>query len=452
MVDASGRPASVWPLMEVSPVHRPAPAGGLRARVGALRRSESAQPALLAGATIVQQLLGVVFTVAFTRILGTGGYGSLAALVNLTVILLVPGSALQVAAAREGTLGRLGRGGDLAATLDRWTRHVLAGVAAVAVVSALAREPLAALVNVEQEWAAAAVPVAAALWLLLCVQRGLLQAARAYKPVAASILAEGVARIAAALVLAGVGLGVTGAYLGVLAGFACAAVALHRALRRRLGAPAPRASRHSLSALLRRAAVPIGGLVLVAGLQNVDVIMARHALDDDAAGVYAAATVAAKAIVWVAIGIGLWVLPEATRRAAADLDPRPVLLRALALVGLLAVPALAIFATVPGLLLEVAFGPDYRSGDGILLPLGVAFALLACTTVAVQFLLGLHRRAFVAALAVVGVGEPLLLLGADSLASFSGRVLIAQAAGAAVAVGLALRARRDPLAGTEPVL
>ena len=129
-----------------------------RARIGALRGSETASAGVLAVATMAQQLLAVIFTVIFTRLLGTDGYGSLAALLNLTVILLVPGSALQVAAAREGTLGRLGRGGELAGTLERWERHLLVGMVGLAVVSVLARGPLSDLVNVEEEWAAAAVP------------------------------------------------------------------------------------------------------------------------------------------------------------------------------------------------------------------------------------------------------------------------------------------------------
>ena len=75
---------------------------------------------------------------------GTDGYGSLAALINFTVILIVPGSALQVAAARQGTLGRLGRGPELAATLDRWSATCSSGMAvAVAVRRCSAREPLA---------------------------------------------------------------------------------------------------------------------------------------------------------------------------------------------------------------------------------------------------------------------------------------------------------------------
>lgn len=439
--------------MEASPIERVGPPPTtLRARVREARKSGTASAAGLAIATIAQQLLAVVFTVVFTRILGTEGYGSLAALLSLTVILLVPGSALQVAAARQGTLGRLGRGGELAATLDRWTRHLLAGMVVVAAVSALAREPLAALVNVEQEWAAAAVPVAAAMWLLLSVQRGLLQAAQAYRPVAWSIVLEGLGRVVVALAFVGAGLGVTGAYLGTLAAWVAASAALWVVLRRRLGPARRDTPKHPLRALARSGAVPIAALVLVAALQNVDVIMANHALGGDASSVYAATTVAAKFIVWVAVGIGLWVLPEATRRAAAGRDPRTVLARALALIAVLAVPALVIFAVIPSLLLRVAFGGDYESGDAILALLGVAFALLACTYVAVQFMLGLHRRRFVAVLAVAAVVEPVLLAGADDLTGFAVRVLAVQAAAAIAIVALGARVRRDPLAGAEPVL
>ena len=410
----------------------------LRARLETLRDSDTAQAAGLAVATIIQQLTAIVFTVVFTRILGTDGYGSLAALINFSVILIVPGSALQVAAARQGMLGRLGAGGELAATLARWTRHILIGIAAVTVVSVLARAPLADLVNVEEEWAAAAVPVSAAVWLLLCVQRGLLQAARAYRPVALSIVIEGGVRIVAALALVAA-LDVTGAYLGLLVAWASMSVVLGRILRARLGAPATDTPQHPLKALARNAAVPTAGLVFVAALQNVDVIMARHALDDDTAGVYAATTVAAKTIVWVSVGVGLWVLPEATRRAGDGVDPRGVLVRALAVIGGLSVPALAIFGLVPALLLRVAFGSDYESGDTVLFLLGLAFSCLACTYVTVQFLLGLHRRVFVLGLLVVAAVEPFVLESAASLRDFAVRVLVLQAVTAAgiVAVGFA---------------
>src|SRR3954464_6650951 len=185
---------------------------------------ETSRAVGLAAAAMGANLVAVVFTVIFTRILGSGNYGSLAALLNLSVILFVPGSALQVAAAREGTLGRLGRDGELAGTLRRWTRHILAGLAVVAGLAAIAREPLAAALNVRQEWAAAAVPVTGVLWLLLCLQRGLLQAAPAHRSGGLSVVLEALGRLAVGLAFVGLGLGVTGAYLGTLASLALAAV------------------------------------------------------------------------------------------------------------------------------------------------------------------------------------------------------------------------------------
>jgi O-antigen/teichoic acid export membrane protein len=395
----------------------------------------------LAAATMGANLVAVVFTVVFTRLLGADDYGSLAALLNLTVILFVPGSALQVVAAREATLGRLGRGGELAGTLARWSRHILATLAVVTVVSALARAPLADLINVDQEWAAAAVPATGVMWLLLCLQRGLLQSARAYREVGLSVLLEAFGRLLLALVLVGAGLDVTGAYLGTLTSVATTAVALAWLLRRRLGPPAPDTRPHPLPALARTAALPIAALTLVAALLNVDVIMAKHVLDTSVAGVYAATTVAAKALVWIAVGLGFWVLPEAARRAAAGGDPRPVLARALAVIGVLAACALTIFAIAPELLLRTAFGADYESGADVLLQLGAAYSLLAVSYLCVQFLLGLNRSAFILVLALMAIAEPLLLIGADDLAGFARTVLAVHATTAVLVLGLSAARR-----------
>jgi len=408
---------------------------------GGARDPETTKAVGLAVATLAANLVAIVFTVIFTRLLGTDGYGSLAALLNLSVILYVPGSALQVAAARAGAVGLLGEGGELAGTLSRWTRHVIGVLVVVAVVSILAREPLAGLLNIDQAWGAAAVPATGVMWLLLCLQRGLLAATRSYKAVGLSVVLEALGRLAVGALFVAVGLGVTGAYLGTLASLVLAAVVLDRLLRRRLGAPEPGAAQHPLRALALDAALPIAALTLVAALQNVDVIMAKHALSEDAAGIYAATTVAAKAVVWIAIGLGMWVLPEATRRAAEGRDPRGVLVRALAVIAVVSAGALAVFAAVPGLLLRTAFGAEFEGGDTILFALGAAYALLAASYLGVQFLLGLRRRVFMVVLALAAIAEPILLAGTSDPERFATVVLAVQAAAALAVLGAAATVR-----------
>jgi glycosyltransferase involved in cell wall biosynthesis/O-antigen/teichoic acid export membrane protein len=413
-----------------------------------LRRSETAKAAGMALATLSANAIAIVFTVIFTRLLGVADYGALGALLSTFTIFAVAGSALQVAVARETALGHLGRPDAVGATTRRWLAQLGVLGAALTAASIAAREPLAGLLAVpEHPWAAAAVVPTGVAWMALGVLRGALQGIGAYAPVAHSVVLEALGRLVLGLVLVAVGAGVTGAYLGTPLSMIAATLVLAAVLARRAAAPGRRAAggpaearTRTLPSLVSGGWAPIIGLVLLAALQNVDVIVAKREMDDDAAGAYAAAVVAAKLVVWVAIGIGLYLLPEATRRAAAGRDPRPVFLRALALIGVVAAPALLVFALVPSLLLRVAFGAEYTTARDALVVLGAAMALLAVAYLAVQYMLALRRSGFLWLLALVAVAEPVLLTAGDfGLVSFAAIVLATQCAAAAGALALALR-------------
>lgn len=421
-------------------------AAGTRVRLrDALGRSETAKAAGLAAATLGNNAIQLLFTIVFTRLLGATDYGSLAVLISAFLILLVAGSAVQVAAARETALGALGDGERLAGTIAAWTRRVGLTLAAVVAASILLREPIAHVVGVpEHPWAAAAIVPTGVLWMALSLQRGLLQGLHAFGHVGASLITEGLGRLAFALLLVGVGLGVTGAYLGNALAFLATSVWLAVVLHRRLGPAGDTHPPRSLGALVGENWGPVLGLTLLAVLQNIDVIVVKHQIGGHRAGAYAAAAVAAKSVVWVAIGIGLHLLPEATRRAAAGLDPRPVLLRALTIAGTVAAPALLIFAAVPRLVLRVAFGPEYTQAASALIVLGAAMSLLAIAYLTVQYMIALGRRSFLAVLGVVAVVEPFLLTaGSFSLLSFAAIVFGLQcvAASGVLALGLARRGR-----------
>ena len=106
------------------------------------------------------------------------------------------------------------------------------------VLSALVRTQIAAAVGVARgPWGAAAILPTGVLWMLLSLQRGALQGLRAYAPVGASIVAEGVGRLLCALALFAFGLGVTGAMLGTPLAFVLVAVGLEVVLHKR-GRPA----------------------------------------------------------------------------------------------------------------------------------------------------------------------------------------------------------------------
>jgi O-antigen/teichoic acid export membrane protein len=423
--------------------------GGLRARLVALRSSDFGKAGGLAGAMIANNVVGLITTVVFARLLDD--YGSLAALVSYVLILSVVGQAMQVATARDAVLGQLGRGPALAATLRSWTRSLLLLTAALAVVSVLRRAPIADLIGVDQEWAAAIGLPAGVLWLLVALLRGGLQGVGDYRSVGISLVGEQTVRLVLGASLAAVGLGVTGAFLGTPLSLLAIALYCGVELRRRTGAAAPDAPpARRLRDHVAGATTPIAGLVVIALLQNVDIIAAKHRFSTDVASSYSATAVAAKVLVWIAMGAGFYLVPETSRRHAEGEDTRPVLLRALAIVLVCALPVLAIFAFGGRLLLELAFGPERLLAVDALLPLGVAFTLLAVTYLAIQYLLALRRTAFLLPLGAIALAEPVLLLTAapDTPDGFSTIVLATQALATAAALALAF-ARGTP-SGSQP--
>ncbi|MDX6670315.1 MAG: hypothetical protein QOI91_678 [Solirubrobacteraceae bacterium] len=412
---------------------------------GTLAQSETAKALGLAAATMAANVVSLLFTVVFARILGTGGYGSLAALVSTFLILSVPGLALQVAAARETALGRLGDGARLSTTHRRWGRELGAWLIALIVVGILLREPLATAIGVEEVWAAAAVPATGVAWLALSIERGILQGLRAYRAAGLSVILEALGRLVLGLILVGGGLGVTGAYVASPLSMLTAALVLGWVLRRRLGPPAHEAPTRRFHQLVAGAWAPVLGLTLVAVLQNIDVIIVKHRVGGDEAGAYAAAAVAAKVVIWVGIGLAYYLVPEAARRAQAGRNPRGVLGRALLVIGLVAAPMLIVYAVAPGLVLRLGFDVHVAGANGALIVLGAAMTLLAIASLAVQYMLAIERYGFMWLLAVVAAVEPFLLANAGkSLVGLAGLVLLLQCLAAGGMLALTLRRPRRP--------
>lgn len=409
--------------------------------------SDTGRAAGLAAAAMATNVIGLALTILFARLLGEGGYGSLAAMVSAFLILALPGQALQVTFARRA--GRTQAALDAAPELRRWTRDLLIATAGTAVAAALLRHPLANLIGVDEPWGAAAILPAACIWYLLSIQRGVLQGLGRYRAVGASLIAEGGARLALGAVLIGAGLGPTGGFLGTLGSVALMSVVLGRLLRPVLAADDGQAVGRAgdlVRATLRGAVIPLLALALLAWLQNVDVIVVRHQAESDAAASsYAATSVAAKMVIWIGVGLGLFLLPEAARRVSVGGDGKPILVRTLGIVAAVGVPMVAFYGVLGRPLIEGVFGSELSLATGALPVLGAAMSLLACVYLCVQFLLALGRWAFLVPLALAAAIEPVLLLAVDS--DLTAIALVILALQAALAVGIVTLSLRTGSAG-----
>ncbi|HUO70865.1 MAG TPA: hypothetical protein VMU39_08820 [Solirubrobacteraceae bacterium] len=429
-----------------------------------LRESDTAKAAGLALAMIANNVIALVATVVFAHELTD--YSSLAALISYFLILSVAGMAIQVATAREGVLGNLGVGAGLIVTLKRWTRTLAYVTLVLTVLSVLLRDQIAQAVGVTHDpWAAAIGIPAGCLWVEISILRGALQGVGDYKSVGLSLIGEQAVRLAVGATLAAIGLGVTGAYLGTPFSFIAVGIYCATALRRyaqraedpALAAAAGTTPEHALELWthFKRAWAPIAGLIVIAILQNIDLIAAKHRFTEvpDLANSYAATAVAAKVLVWVAIGASFYLVPEVSRRRAAGEDTRPVLAKALAIILVCAVPVLLIFAFGAHQLLAAVFKPDQLKATDALLPLGLAFTVLAATYLAIQYMLALKRTWFLLVIGAVAIAEPILLLNASRDPShFAAVVLAIQAVGALVVFAFALRPERRPPAASPALI
>ena len=360
-------------------------------------------------AVVGANIVTLIFTILFARLLGTGDYGELGALTSALLTLLIPGSALQITVARRISSGG---GESQVAPVREMTHHVAVLLLGVSAAALILREPTAQLIGVDVEWAAGAIIPSACLGLLVSMQRGTLQGEGSYRVVGGSIVAEAIGRLVFGFALYEAGLGVTGVFLGNAVSLLANGIVLDLMLKRYAepeGGPA------RFKDLVIEAWAPMLSLSLIALMQNIDLIVVKHNAASMAAGVYAASSLTAKVIVWIAVGLGFFLLPEAARRSSLGEDTRRLLLRILGLLVAVSAPVIALYAVAGKELLTAVFGSSYASGSGYLAWLALAMSVLAVTYLAVQHLLARGRSGFIVLLAVAAIVEPILLgsFGAD---------------------------------------
>lgn len=412
--------------------------------------------------------LNYAYNLVMARMLGPEGYGALGALLALVLIGTVPGYALQAVVARHTALrafppGARGPGtpetplpgphaaGDRAIA-ELWSRTlatVVAVGAGLGLVTVAAAPWLSGYLRLGSVVPALWLAVAVAPLPVLAAVQGMLQGRERFTALAAVLLAAAAGKLVAGVGLVRAGGGVNGALAGAAVGSLLAMLLALAFVRPALAGAKPRGG-HPRAALglgrllplrigreVAGAAVAILGLLLLA---NVDVLLARHYLDGDGPGLYAAGAVVAKIAYWAPQFVVTIVFP---RLCTTD-DRRRLLGRAAAAMagfgGLLVAGA----AAAPHLAATLPFGHAYLA-VGPALPL---FAALGTCLALVQLVLfsgiatadpRLNRVLLVAVVAEIGLGS---LVFHGSVVQIVGVAL--GVAGAVLATGWLIERRPRP--------
>ncbi|HXQ60472.1 MAG TPA: hypothetical protein VN799_10240 [Acidimicrobiales bacterium] len=380
---------------------------------GELRR---VLPLVAAGAAAgVSSLLT---TVLVARLLTSRGYGAFIVLLGMFLVLSMPGSALLVAVVRRITTWESeGRGDGVHAWVVRVHRVGTAAVVVLAVAIFLVRAPLISALSLPGPGGVVEILTAAGIWVLVSIDRGLLQARQDYRNLSINLVVEAVTRTTFTIGFAAEW-GVTGAALGVLVGELITAVHARvtamRALERRPPLPVENAitdsgdgiSAHTGRHLAADMVTALISLALLAVLQNADVIVLGSRAPHHS-GSYAAISVPSKALVYAALVFVNYLLPESAIRWNQGSHALRQLGHTLMVLVLPAALLLGLSTIVPRTLLDVVFGSKLAAAAPAFATLVLAMVFLCVTVVLTVYLLGVGWR-WVVLLLAVGTGALIL--------------------------------------------
>jgi O-antigen/teichoic acid export membrane protein len=339
--------------------------GAERAR-GSLARGGG----LIAPALTLVNLMGYLLAVAASQSLDQDRYGELTALLGVLLVASVPALALQAVVARS--VARRPPGEEPGARERALLLRCTAAGTAVTAACVLLTPALTAFLHV-----AAAGPLWMAANLLpfavLTGAMGALQGGERFGALALVIIAQGLGK-AAGLVPLALGGGPADVLAAVAAGTVAAAVVgvllvgvADRGGPRPTGLPGR-----------RETVAAAGGLFALLALANLDLLLARNALDGDASGRYSAGAVCAKAAFWLPQVVAVVVFPRLSDPEGGRLVLRRAVLVVTGLSGLELVGAALLARPV----LELTFGHGY----GSLAPLVPLYVLQGAALAVLQLL------------------------------------------------------------------
>jgi O-antigen/teichoic acid export membrane protein len=322
--------------------------------------------AVLAVATLAANVLSYVLVLALSRLLPPADYGAVGALLNLTVIGLVPALAVQLVAARE-TARRPGSGaGDPHLGALGLAAGGIVGLAIVA-----AAPLLDGYLHLSGPWAAVALGLSLLPAAGTAAAQGVLQGGERFGRLSLLLVVAAGSRCLGAVGAAVAGWGVPGVLWGTLAA-ACVSLGVAAAVvPGAFGVPQRTGLADRGRQVLSSAMSTAGLLVFV----NLDVLLARHYLPAAASGLYAVGSIFTKVTFWGPAFLATLLYPRMTAPAGRH----RAVAAAVALTAALGGIVVLLTWIGGGAVVALAAGPRYvELGRTVALfaALGTAFAVV----------------------------------------------------------------------------
>jgi O-antigen/teichoic acid export membrane protein len=383
------------------------PPGTLALRRGLERLRASAmlkQSLLVFAASMVLNICGFIAHAVASRELGVTVYGGLYALISAATICALPAAFVgPVVAQLAAEFRALHDDGHLRGL----TEEVADGFARLGllymVIAAFAAIPFARFLHVPI-WSAQFVGLLAGVSLYLSALRAVAQGTQDFMGYALSNSVEGIAKVCGITLLIAVGFKLGGGIVGFFLGPLSALFYLALRLRRRYSAVRAHDVRYDWRRIINAGAGAAAATIAVTLMGSADVVLVKHFFSEHQAGLYAAASLGGKMLLYLVGFIPTVLLPQAADRHARGAQTREVLTSSLLMFAAVALCGLFIFRYFGVDVLHALVGRAFDAAAPLLVAYGLAMVLLALTNALSYYGIATHRLAFTVPLLICTLG------------------------------------------------
>ncbi|MFN8623169.1 MAG: oligosaccharide flippase family protein [Chloroflexota bacterium] len=360
-------------------------------------------------ATTAANLGNYLVNLFLGRWLGPAGFSEVSLLVTLVLLLSIATTTLSLVISRFTAIAVADGSDERVADLRRSaSRAALVAGIVLGGLLAIGSGALASAFQLSSPMPLVVVGVSLPAFLLLGVDRGILQGQLRFERLGATYVVEMVVRLVASVALVVAGYAAIGAAVAIALSIAAAWTVGLGAGR---GLPAARGiGRDGWRLLGAAAAGAIIGLLGQTLIANSDVLVVKGSFPPAEAGTYAAVALVGRAIFFATSSLSMVMFPIVAGRARRGEPHVQLLVAAVALVMGACAVATAICFAVPGLVLGVLFGDAYAGGSALLGLCALATSCFAGAALVATYRLSLGSAGGNALLLAAGVLQLIGLL------------------------------------------
>ena len=339
-------------------------------------------------------ILGYLFQIIMGRMLSVAEYGIFSALMAMIVVIGAPMTTLSMIISRRVSTYRSEQDNGKLGYLFYWINRKLLLIAVVLIVLVVFNiKPLQNFLLIEKS---------AHLYLLLiilliafpqAVNNAYLQGLQYFKWLSVSGVLATLLKIIIAVILIYFGLGVAGALGGVIFSTFIILILTYVVLRPSLSKN--NASISNTTHLLFKSAMPVLlANVAFAVMTQIDMVLVKYYFSEQEVGIYAAASILGKAVMYLPGGIAMALFPMVAENHASGKSSAHLMFQAVGVTALLSLTGALFYYFFADSIIVLLYGNDYKEAANVLKYFGFAILPMALIMVAEHFLIAMGRVLF----------------------------------------------------------